>query len=161
MKGINEYTCITLKVLRSIAHCGILLPDIDAEQRREDENDRHGRTTYTRGSIPYPQSIRVYHQEVHYPRKIGRRQSRGTLAHQARGSQKLRREPNQAQKQIKKATPGCQTKQFTAVSLPLKVLANARDKPRINLPTFSITKVRQQCNGYTTMWAYERRCAHE
>lgn len=161
MKGINEYTCITLKVLRSIVHCGILLPDIDAEQRREDENDRHGRTTYTRGSIPYPQSIRVYHQEVHYPRKIGRRQSRGTLAHQARGSQKLRREPNQTQKQIKKATTGWQTKQFTAVRLPLKVLANARDNPRIYLPTFIIATCPSASQWLCEMWAYERRCAHE
>jgi hypothetical protein len=51
---------------------------------------------------------------------------------------------------------------FTAVRLLLSRSGKlARSSPRINLPTFSITKVAQQCNGCTTMWAHERRCAHE
>lgn len=51
---------------------------------------------------------------------------------------------------------------FTAVWLPLKQPEKlARDNPWCALPTFSITKVANQCNGYTRLWAHGRRCAHE
>lgn len=143
------FRSVTRKALRSVAHYDILLSYIDVERRREDTNDCNGRATYTRGRVSHTQSVRVHGQKIHHPRQIGRCQGRRTLACQARGSQKLCREQNQTQKQIKKATVWWQwTIEIFASSFLPHAWKQRVKRPRDSLSVTSIHRKAKFCNGF-------------
>ena len=174
MKGINEFTCITRKAtlasrihgILSLTCCptlGILslLPNTNEKETYENGTGQRAIPLYWM-DFAHTQTPQRHTVHICGPSSGGWSQ-RSLLCSLVKSGADERRASKRKTGFAQKIKPPerWQWEQFTAVRLPLKVLANARDNPRIYLPTFSITKVAQQCNGYATMWAYERRCAHE
>lgn len=163
MKGIYEYTC-THQIACLICCTGTTFMLYFHHNNRDKRRHNDGRRTSSvsqrpRMEISHKEEKRregiFLRQEVEERRYLPWSRCQGGGNHQRRGLGET------SQGTIKKPPERWQTKQFTAVRLFLTVSRPRRNSHSYNLPTFSITKVAQQCNGYATMWAYERRCAHE
>lgn len=159
-----EYTCITRKRLLSLAEHGIIHLEKSNTGRKGEDYDRYGiRTSDHRRSSQEAEDFKIHCDQAYSRWKVGIHQNRKSLPSQPRSPRELHYQTDAVRRQKIKPACGWQLKiDFTAVRLPLSRSGKlARDNPWKPLLTFSITKVAQQCNGYTTMWAYERRCAHE
>jgi hypothetical protein len=140
---ISEYTGITHKALCSVAGCGIL---VQVNNIRSVVNDHYGRTTYTRGRGPYPQSVRVHSQKVYLSRETRRCQSRRSLACQTRSLEGICREQNEAREQIKKAGRSQPlTNEKVAVSSLSNVWTTADNEPEVSYERKAYIQYRQSC----------------
>ncbi len=151
--------CITRKVVEAYLKCAILT--LGFEERRKGYDSHGKQATYAGRSGPTTSGHTAYSQAVYCFRSTRGCSCWRRIPCKARGTRSLHSQKHLTGNRQKIKPPAWWQKQFTAVRLLLMDWSPARSSLRNYLPTFSITKVRQQCNGYTTMWAYERRCAHE
>lgn len=152
--------CITRKVVEAYLKCAILT--LGFEERRKGYDSHGKQATYAGRSGRATSGHTAYSQAVHCFRSTRGCSSWRRIPCKARGTRPLHSQKHLTGNRQKIKPPRWwQWKQFTAVRLPLKVLANARDNPRINLPAFSIALLSNQSQWLCEMWAYERRCAHE
>lgn len=168
MKGICEFTC-THKIACLVLTCCPSSATIRMLPiTNESEKETYGNGA-SQGTVPV-YGLDTAHSETpqRHPvcvcsQESGEEDGRSLLCSLAKSGADEQRTSTRKTRLTQKIKPPerWQWKQFTAVWLLLMDWPPARSSHSYNLPAFSITKVRQQCNGYTTMWAYERRCAHE
>lgn len=149
----NVYRNIVRNGLQCLHNYGILCPE--HEEKESESNDRYGRIYDTRRDCKGHQEVRGYSHTTSSTRENARIQDRRFMDSEQERFRGLANPAKQFQAQRQKIKPAwwlATIKQFTAVRLSLSEPEKlARDNPKINLPTFSITKVAQQRNG----WLYK------